>query len=169
MAEWRDVPGFEGTLIACDDGRVARVTGFSMGYGYEGISVNHLLGSHPVLTSGLTVSSRGSYVIPTHRIIALTFLGEPPEGKNFVNHKDGVKENNPASNLEWCSCAENLAHARETGLTVPKLKKYTDDQYCTARELWASGNWRFHKLAEHLGVTRGGLGYMIYGKRKCHG
>lgn len=56
-----------------------------------------------------------------HRVVALTFLGPPPIGKPWVNHKDGNKANNHVSNLEWTSISENIQHAHDTGLrVVPK-------------------------------------------------
>lgn len=57
-----------------------------------------------------------------HRIVAQVFHPVPQEheGLSFadlqVNHKDGVKSNNAADNLEWCLNEENMAHARTTGL-----------------------------------------------------
>ena len=45
-----------------------------------------------------------------HRLVALTFVPSDV-GKDFVNHKDGNKQNNRASNLEWCTRSENMAHA----------------------------------------------------------
>ena len=33
------------------------------------------------------------------------------EGKDFVNHKDGNKQNNNANNLEWCTKSENTTHS----------------------------------------------------------
>lgn len=45
-----------------------------------------------------------------HRVIAKTFL-EPIEGKDYVNHIDGNKQNNAISNLEWCTFSENIQHA----------------------------------------------------------
>jgi hypothetical protein len=50
-----------------------------------------------------------------HRLVAETFL--PQIGKSYeVNHIDGNKANNNMINLEWVTRAENLQHARDTGL-----------------------------------------------------
>lgn len=55
--------------------------------------------------------------IPTaiHRLIALTFIPNP-DNLPQVNHKDGDKGNNHASNLEWCSVKQNMMHAEASGL-----------------------------------------------------
>ena len=50
-----------------------------------------------------------------HRIVAKCFCPNP-HGYNEVNHIDGNKLNNDASNLEWCSRVENVRHAYRTGL-----------------------------------------------------
>ena len=51
-----------------------------------------------------------------HRLVLLAFIGEHPEGKNIVNHKDGDKTNNSLENLEWVTSQENTQHAVDTGL-----------------------------------------------------
>jgi len=51
-----------------------------------------------------------------HRLVAECFVPKPSGEKLEVNHKDGNKLNNSASNLEWVSHLENVRHAFRTGL-----------------------------------------------------
>jgi hypothetical protein len=68
-------------------------------------------------------NDKGGKHFPVHRAVAITFLGPPSEPNLHVNHMDGCKTNNAASNLEWCTNAENMAHSRALG-----LHKITDEQ-----------------------------------------
>lgn len=45
-----------------------------------------------------------------HRLVAHAFIVKP-NNKNYVNHKDGNKENNNVENLEWVSAQENSLHS----------------------------------------------------------
>lgn len=55
-----------------------------------------------------------------HRIVAEHFVDNPnPEKYKCINHKKGIKTDNRASQLEWCSHSENMIHAYKTGLIKP--------------------------------------------------
>jgi hypothetical protein len=57
-----------------------------------------------------------------HQLVARAFIPNP-EGKPEVNHKDGVKDNNNISNLEWVTRLENMEHAARIGLKARKLTR----------------------------------------------
>ncbi|CAE7492992.1 unnamed protein product [Symbiodinium sp. CCMP2456] len=52
-----------------------------------------------------------------HRLVASTFLGQPPDPSRWqVNHLDQNRENNRLSNLEYVSPSENQKHSWATNL-----------------------------------------------------
>lgn len=55
-----------------------------------------------------------------HRLVCEAFH-ENPLNKDEVNHKDGDRQNNHFSNLEWVTRSENAIHAVET-----ELRTYTN-------------------------------------------
>lgn len=68
--------------------------------------------------------------ILVHRLVAYLFV-RSDGGKDFVNHIDGNKQNNHASNLEWCTRSENMKHAYAHGL---KSSSGTKNSRCKLSE-----------------------------------
>lgn len=83
-----------------------------------------------------------------HRIVALTFYGNPPEGKGEINHIDGDKENNHVNNLEWCSRSENIQHGFDNHL----FDKNIEATIISNKREWALGRKR--KAVEMGGLKR---------------
>jgi hypothetical protein len=113
---WKDIPGYptyqvseSGNIRRIRDGRVKMLKSQITPKGYARITLNK-------------ANSKPRHK-KVHRLVALTFLGEPlDDTRNHVNHKDGVKLNNHHSNLEWVSNRENITHAIENNLLTHNLK-----------------------------------------------
>jgi HNH endonuclease/NUMOD4 motif len=110
---WADCPGYEGIYQVSRTGKVRRVKasqGTRVGYVLAGVMDGHGYLTYTLRRNGLFRSEKA------HRLVCLAFNGPPPDGQNLVNHLDGKKRNNAATNLAWCSHAENTKHAYANGL-----------------------------------------------------
>lgn len=100
---WKDIEGFEGKYQISTWGRVRNVvTGdhikpYKNEKGYLKVSLHK---------DGVGHKKR------VNRLVALAFI-DNPYGLPMVNHKDGNKENNSISNLEWTTDEYNRIHARK--------------------------------------------------------
>ena len=91
-----------------------------------------------------------------HREVASSFI-DNPDNKPHVNHKDGNKINNIASNLEWVTTSENALHAYRTGLS--KIVNGEDVKHSILTEdvvkmIRNSATPDVNKLAAQYGVHR---------------
>ena len=93
-----------------------------------------------------------------HRVIAEAFVPNPT-GKPFINHKNGVKTDNRADNLEWVTRSENARHSFANGLQriVGGGGKghavMTKEEKEIVASLHAAGYTDLH-IAEKLGKSR---------------
>lgn len=112
--QWRKIKGYSGRYEVSEDGEVKSLPkrkGFLLkketllkhkttrfGYKTVRLSKNNL--------------TKDPFV---HRLVAAAFLTTYKRGLQ-INHRDGDKNNNHFSNLQWCTAKENRIHARDTGL-----------------------------------------------------
>lgn len=95
-------------------------------------------------------NKRKSFAI--HRLVATAFIPNP-NNLPQINHKDGNKDNNHVSNLEWCTNSYNQKHAIEKGLkskaTMSRnchLRKLTEEQVAFIRDIYSKTT--FSKLGD---------------------
>ena len=114
---WTDINGFDGFYQISNMGRVRSPHGMR--------TISKTRDGYPkirLLHAGKDVTAR------VHRLVAEAFIPRIP-GKNTVNHIDGNKANNIASNLEWADRHEQLDHAYKLGLKVAQQ----GDKNCNAK------------------------------------
>lgn len=108
-----------------------------------------------------------------HSLIAKAYIPNP-DNLPEINHKDGNKENNNVSNLEWCTSSQNSVHALREGLMVPakglatKNGRFTDEDIITIRNLYNSKQYSQYKIAEMYNVTRSAIQQIIERKTYKH-
>jgi hypothetical protein len=73
--------------------------------------------------------NNGTWVVKTvHSLVAEAFVPKPKWGRKLeVNHKDGDKENNHYSNLEWLSHKANMEAGWKSG-AFDKISKAISDK-----------------------------------------
>jgi hypothetical protein len=111
---WRTIEGSE-DYEASTHGRIRRGRESGSGSSYIGRILKQTLHHTGYRVVSLTVDGRQKS-ITVHRAIALTLLPPPTTAGLQVNHRDGDKLNNFASNLEWCTGKANMGHAGDMGL-----------------------------------------------------
>ncbi len=160
------IKNYEGLYSVTKDGKV-----------FSHIKNKHLkpfVEAHGYLQVTLYKDMVGSK-IRVHRLVAEAYCRKS-NSKNWVNHKDGIKANNNASNLEWCTPAENIKHARETGLNrgtkgmkvnltkrgrearnlaAKKRRLISIDEASEMCEAFETGIFTYTEIANSIGVSQG--------------
>lgn len=148
MELWKELTEYDGKYLVSSDGRVMT----QKRQGTKG----GLLKQHLDKTGYLYVSlcSKGKYRREAvHRLVAKAFIDNP---SNFpcVNHKDEIKQNNFAENLEWCSYQynNNYGTARE---------RATQKRYKPCIGIWSDGTQKVYNsctlASRDTGVAQGNI------------
>ena len=106
MENWRTIEDFPNYEVS-DCGNVRRKGGENLALCTRNSKVVYLRVS--------LMKGGKCYTRNVHRLVAAAFC-EKHNGCNYIDHIDGNKQNNVASNLEWVTAKENKRRARNIGL-----------------------------------------------------
>ncbi len=170
---WRPVVGFEGHYAVSNLGRVKRIMGG------RGATVGRMLSDKRLNKKGYPTVYLHKYVdgiqtkkpMTVHHVVAAAFLPPQPTPDHQVNHKDGVKTNNCADNLEWVTNQENMDHSWRMGLRSyigenNHTAKLTEDDVKRIIEL--KGIVKQREIAQEYGVAIGAIKLIHEGKAWKH-
>lgn len=168
--EWRDIPGFEGAYQVSDTGAVRslprRIVKRNRYGGQHECSLKGRLLTPVRCTNGymainLTSDTKRQLV---HRLVALAFI--PGDSSLQVNHKNGCRDDNRVSNLEWLSCSDNHRHSH---------RELNRKQHALTKPVWlvstTERRW-FESIlaaANELGVSAGSVASAASRNHRCRG
>ena len=128
---WKDIQGYEGRYQVSNMGRVRRLTlPMKTPTGYH----CHLKAKirKPTLdkTTGymrlILTDGHNKKSFNVHRLVAIHFVpGYKPE--LFVNHKNEIRFDNRAENLEWCTPRYNLEYSDVSNRNKKAVCQYSSD------------------------------------------
>lgn len=160
IEQWRPVQGYEGLYEVSSSGNVRSIR--------RGLVLRAALASAGYPTVRLSRGNRA----PTrtvHALVAAAFLGPRPAAHD-VNHIDGDKTNNAATNLEYVTAARNTAHAYEIGRALAGERhpsaRLTAAQVQEIREL--AGRLTKTDIGRRFGITRQAVRAILVGRTWKH-
>lgn len=180
---WKPVKGYEGLYEVSSMGRVKRVARM-IDYSNKRFSKDTQMSIREKILSPVKIgSSKEKYFAvnlrnksgerklrKVHRLVAEAFIPNPG-GLPQIDHKDGNKNNNSVSNLEWVTCEENYRRALNMGLACSKGSrngnaKLTDEQVTEIRKthIRESRSFGAMALSRKYGVHRSTIEKIVNGE-----
>lgn len=108
--------------------------------------------------------------IPVHRLVGKLFLADSYKDGLVINHRDGNKQNNFSTNLEWVTQSENVKHSVENNLTPKGLSTYkgklSSDEREHIKAMWDSGQFSKRDIACRYKVSHTTINAIINDKYK---
>lgn len=156
---WKAIAGYEGYYEVSDTGKIRSVDRVVINRGFpqrlKGVTLRHNLNQngYPYVIICKNGKTKCQCI---HKAVAAAFV-DNPDGRRVINHKDGNKQNNNASNLEWTTSLENNLHALRTGLRVPTRGEKQGKSVLKEHQVYeirrrADSGESVKKLAQEFGV-----------------
>lgn len=173
---WKPIEGFEGLYEVSNLGRVRSL---------DREVVREYRSKNPIAIKGKELKgdyTKEGYKVVTlykegrrkravvNRLVATAFIPNPdPESKTQINHKDEIKDNNIATNLEWCTPKYNSNYGTRTKRFVNKMLNKRGKEI-EGVNIKTGDKIQFRSLmeAERAGFRSSNICMVCKGDRKSH-
>lgn len=143
---WKDIPDYEGLYQVSNMGRIRRMVFINQYTTKPMIRIRKAFALKNGYLAIVLHKDGGEKSCYVHRLVAEAFCEK--NGGNVVNHLDCNRQNNVASNLEWCTCLENNRYTLKLngGLKPSLSKTNTNERYINFK------NGKFVVLNKKIGI-----------------
>jgi NUMOD4 motif/HNH endonuclease len=161
---WKPIQGYEGLYEISNFGRAKSLI--------KGIIMTITLHETGYCVIGLTKNNK-QRVFRFHRIVASHFC-DKKEGCDVVNHKNGIKTDNRALNLEWTTVSGNTSHSFAMGLQKPRTGEesnfavLSEKDIIDIRDKYRTKKYTQKELGILFGVSRTAITLIVNRKRWAH-
>lgn len=173
---WKDIEGYEGLYQVSNLGNVKSLKRETNNQNCkEDKIINKKLHKNGYYCSVLYKNGTPKEIL-IHRLVAKAFL-KNTNNYECVNHINGIKTDNRATNLEWCTFSHNTKEAFRTGLMKTNyevLRKNANAMAIKVLQIDKNTNeiikeWNSMKEAEDTLNIKTHINEVISGKRKSAG
>lgn len=127
---WKDIKGYEGLYQVSNLGRVRKPTKNGFHYVKSSPRGSQRSSKTKEKYMGVSLSKNGIRKgFSVHRLVAEAFI-QNEHNYPYINHINGIKDDNRVFNLEWCTQEQNVRHAYDV-LNIRNhygsIKQYTKE------------------------------------------
>jgi YesN/AraC family two-component response regulator len=166
---WKDVPGYKGHYQVSNTGKILSLKKSSPRLMRPGLTPD---GYFLCCLQATSMEKKREYKY-LHRLVATAFIPNPSEHK-IVNHINGIKTDNRATNLEWCDVKYNWDHAIRIGI-IPDQKgqgnfssKLKERQVIEIRRLHSEQGMRLKDIAAKFCISPSTVSNIVNRQRWAH-
>lgn len=176
---WRGIQGYEGLYMVNDKGQILTLARLSAD---NRRIKQRVLNGHKAVDGymiAMLTKFRKRKRLSIHRLVLNAFVGPPPTEKHECNHKNGIKHDNRAENLEWVTRSENLKHAHlvctpRTWGKPPNHKGQSNKRSRVIQQLTLDGNLvkeypYIQSACDNTDFNASKITQVAQGTRKSHG